>query len=296
MAAEGEITYVQEDNDPPSVILGSVLVAAVAAVTQEADSVSSSGTVSVSASAAVTQEGDSTSSTGIVLVSGDLTYTEGGGDSGVQDIVLTAYETINFMGTLGSPYRFLLPEYTALPDPTGVRNIGDVDVSLTMVAQSGEKLWQPKKGAVAAAEYDYINYTLRPGEDLLFIPLTTRGWLKYPGDPFGMSSPATIGFLIQSATGDGTTTVDWRHGNKFNFQFGAFNETFTFTDPDEPCNLILKLTQDSVGSRTVTWPASVKWPGGVAPTLTTTATTGVDIISLYFDGTNYYGSVLFDLG
>jgi hypothetical protein len=33
---------------------------------------------------------------------------------------------------------------------------------------------------------------------------------------------------------------------------------------------ILHVIQDSGGSRTMTWPASVKWPGNVAPTLTTT--------------------------
>ncbi len=92
----------------------------------------------------------------------------------------------------------------------------------------------------------------------------------------------------QSATGDGTTTIDWDQGNMFNFQFGAFNETFTFTAPTRPGTFILKLVQDSVGSRTATWPASVKWSGGTAPTLTTTATTGTDIIKFYYDGTSYF--------
>lgn len=98
----------------------------------------------------------------------------------------------------------------------------------------------------------------------------------------------SVGDTPQVATGDGTTLIDWRKGNLFNFQFGAFNETFTFTDPTLPGTFILKLTQDSLGSRTATFPATVKWIDGTAPTLTTTATTGTDIITLYFDGTNYY--------
>ena len=48
------------------------------------------------------------------------------------------------------------------------------------------------------------------------------------------------------------------------------------------------MVQDGTGSRTATWPASVKWPSGTAPTLTTTASS-VDIVSFYYDGTNYYG-------
>ena len=99
----------------------------------------------------------------------------------------------------------------------------------------------------------------------------------------------SIGFTMQTATGDGTTTVDWGNGNHIDFTFGAFNETFTFTAPAKPGVYTMSLKQDSVGSRTATWPASVKWPAGTAPTLTTTATTGYDIISFRYDGTNYYG-------
>ena len=104
----------------------------------------------------------------------------------------------------------------------------------------------------------------------------------------------SAGFTAQTATGDGTTTIDWKLGNKFNFTFGAFNETFTFTAPTKPGNFTLKMTQDGVGSRTATFPASVKWSGGTAPTLSTAASS-VDIISFYFDGTNFYAQEVLDL-
>ena len=97
---------------------------------------------------------------------------------------------------------------------------------------------------------------------------------------------------VQTATGDGGTTIDWGLGNKFVFTFGATNETFTFTAPGGPCNLLLMLIQDGVGSRTATWPSGtpdVKWPSnGTAPTLSTGAA-DVDIITFFWDGTNYYG-------
>lgn len=98
----------------------------------------------------------------------------------------------------------------------------------------------------------------------------------------------SIGFTQQSATGDGTTTIDWKLGNKFKFTFGAQADTFTFTAPTNPCNILLMLVQDGTGSRLATWPATVKWPGGVAPTLTTAADS-IDIIAFYYDGTDYYG-------
>ena len=104
----------------------------------------------------------------------------------------------------------------------------------------------------------------------------------------------SIGFTMQTATGDGTTTIDWKLGNHIDFTFGAFNETFTFTAPSNPGVYTISLKQDSVGSRTATWPATVKWPAGTAPTLTTTASTGYDLIAFRYDGTNYYGTSTLD--
>jgi hypothetical protein len=98
----------------------------------------------------------------------------------------------------------------------------------------------------------------------------------------------SIGFTQQIATGDGTTTINWTLGNKFYFTFGAFNETFTFTHPTNPCNIVLVMKQDATGSRTATWDADVFFPGGTHPTLTTGANL-IDIICFYYDGTNFFG-------
>jgi hypothetical protein len=48
-------------------------------------------------------------------------------------------------------------------------------------------------------------------------------------------------------------------------------------------------TQDATGSRTAVF-TSVKFPDGTAPTLTTTATTGVDILTFVADGTSWFGT------
>lgn len=47
------------------------------------------------------------------------------------------------------------------------------------------------------------------------------------------------------------------------------------------------LLRSGAGSYTVTW-STVKWPGGTAPTVTTTASR-LDIYSFFSDGTNWYG-------
>jgi hypothetical protein len=72
------------------------------------------------------------------------------------------------------------------------------------------------------------------------------------------------------------------------------NCTFTLTGATagQVAALELILTQDGTGSRTVTWPASVKWAGG-APTLSTAAA-AVDriVLTSYNGGTTWYGDLV----
>ena len=68
------------------------------------------------------------------------------------------------------------------------------------------------------------------------------------------------------------------------------NCTFTMPTATAGKSFILIAVQDSTGSRTATF-TSVKWAGGTAPTMTTTATTGRDIFAFVSDGTNWYGTV-----
>jgi hypothetical protein len=72
--------------------------------------------------------------------------------------------------------------------------------------------------------------------------------------------------------------------------------TFTFSNPPASGtagSFMAVLKQDGTGSRTATWPSSVYWPDGSAPTLTTTATTGVDIFAFMTvdGGTTWWGVI-----
>ena len=68
------------------------------------------------------------------------------------------------------------------------------------------------------------------------------------------------------------------------------NCTFTFPTATAGRSFMMFLKQDATGSRTVTWPASVKWPSSTAPTITATASKG-DKFVFTADGTNWLGSV-----
>lgn len=85
---------------------------------------------------------------------------------------------------------------------------------------------------------------------------------------------------------DGTTVaIDWTNGINQAVTL-AGNRTFTMSNPVAGQTYCVKITQDASGSRTVTWPSTVKWAGGSAPTLTTTASY-VDHITFIYDGTYY---------
>jgi hypothetical protein len=97
-----------------------------------------------------------------------------------------------------------------------------------------------------------------------------------------------VGFVEEVDDGNSSTaaTIDWTAG-PFHKLTLTGNCALTLTAPTGVCRVQLKLVQDATGSRTVTWPATVYWPNGTAPTLTTTAS-AADIVSLYWDGTNYW--------
>ncbi len=101
-----------------------------------------------------------------------------------------------------------------------------------------------------------------------------------------------ITFENDQGTVGATQTIDWDSGNIQKVTLDE-NLTLTFIDPEGPCNLIIHFVQDAGATNTVTWPASVLWEGGTAPVITST-NGAIDIVTFFFDGTNYFGGFLQD--
>ena len=80
-------------------------------------------------------------------------------------------------------------------------------------------------------------------------------------------------------------TVDWNNGNKQMVTMTA-NCTIGFTAPPGPSNLVLRLVQDAGGTNTIAITGAL-WPDGDTPTFSTGGN-DVDIVSIYYNGTNYY--------
>jgi len=81
----------------------------------------------------------------------------------------------------------------------------------------------------------------------------------------------------------GTLTIDCSAGSLAAVTLTENVTTLSFANvpaSGSVYSLTMELTQDATGGWTVTWPASVTWPSGSAPTLSTGAS-AVDVITLY---------------
>ncbi len=100
----------------------------------------------------------------------------------------------------------------------------------------------------------------------------------------------TNGYTEETVTANTSTayTVDLANGSVQILTLTG-NCTFTFPTATAGKGFTMLLKQDGTGSRTVTWPSSVKWPASTAPTITSTASKG-DKFVFVGDGTYWWGS------
>ena len=85
-----------------------------------------------------------------------------------------------------------------------------------------------------------------------------------------------------------TTTINLATGNVLEV-FLTSNTTLSFTNP-RIGTYIIKIKQDGTGGKTVTFP-TIKWADDAVPTITATANR-TDLVTLIYDGTNYYATCL----
>lgn len=91
---------------------------------------------------------------------------------------------------------------------------------------------------------------------------------------------------IVTATDGPTVTFDLSQGNIQKVTLGG-NRTLAISNVSVGQAFIIRLTQDSTGSRTVTWWSGISWVDGSPPTLTTTPGK-TDVFGFLCTGTNTY--------
>lgn len=85
----------------------------------------------------------------------------------------------------------------------------------------------------------------------------------------------------------GTATLDLSTGNEHRITMPAGNITTAVSNETDGQKFIVSILQDGTGSRTVTWFSTIRWAGGSAPTLTTTANKR-DVFGFIVTGTDTY--------
>jgi len=211
--------------------------------------------------------------------------------SGVNGNTYTGYgfySTINQTGGANGATRaiYVNPTLTSAPDFRAFEstaggayfNTTSVQASAILQADSITKGFLPPR--MTTTQRDAIS---SPAAGLVVYDNTTNAVAYRDATNWGYLSGAS-----QSISGaGGTVNIPFSSGNIVNLTLTA-STTLTFSSASLGV-YILKVIQGGSGSYTLTYPASVKWSGGTAPTLTTTVSK-TDIITLFYDGTTYFGT------
>jgi len=91
---------------------------------------------------------------------------------------------------------------------------------------------------------------------------------------------------LKSNSDASTVTFDVNEANVHTVTLGA-NRVFAISNETAGQKFMIRILQDGTGSRTVTWFSTIKWAGGSAPTLTTTANKA-DVVGFLVTGADTY--------
>lgn len=132
--------------------------------------------------------------------------------------------------------------------------------------------------------------TLATPQDIAIASAVQFGRLGLGGGPDATAALYAQGvrkvYYLDDGNSGTAKTIDLSTGDYRKLTMTG-NCTLTLNNPITNTVYTFWLVQDGVGSRTMTWPGTVKWTGGSAPTLTVTAAKR-DQIECFWDGTNYY--------
>ncbi len=115
----------------------------------------------------------------------------------------------------------------------------------------------------------------------------------YSGDGSNLTGIAATNWIANNVTANSSTTaIDLALGNVVKFTQSA-NTTVSFANTGTS-NIVsfIRTKDDTSTERTITWPSSIKWDGGAAPTLNTASTTNdANVITLLTrdEGVTWYG-------
>ena len=210
-------------------------------------------------------------------------------------------------GTDGAPYLAAATVSTAATGTLALNTVHPIDAT---AANATRSLPTPTKvGQVirvektdATANTVAITGTIRGAngtvslvwqyESIDFFAESLTSWRPGPGHRTKSSLDGAYAQLLEPVTATNSGTAITLNGIGVQDVTLTGNATITF--PSLPASGLAKtfvvvFRQDGTGARTVTWPATMKWPGGVAPVLSTAAAK-VDVFTFTsIDGVSWFG-------
>ena len=212
-------------------------------------------------------------------------YQAGYGNSaqtaGAQNVYLGAesgYKSKASTGNIGVGYKSLYDlndgEYNIGLGWSALENITDCDNNITIGKSAGDNITIGSDNIIIGNTVDAsaadVDNELNIGNQIIGSMDSSDQYTKFVGQ--------TYGELYTQADGV-TITPDFTNGNVQTVELGGNR---AIANPDNikvGATYMIILKQDATGSRTVTWGTNYKFPGGTAPTLTTTGDQA-DVITL----------------
>lgn len=96
---------------------------------------------------------------------------------------------------------------------------------------------------------------------------------------------------VAAASSTGTLSINCNDSNVFTVSMTENVSTLTLSNASDGQTINVRFTQDATGGRTITWPASFKWAGGSAGSLSSGANE-VDFLVATYIGASWYASLL----
>jgi len=119
----------------------------------------------------------------------------------------------------------------------------------------------------------------------------------YYGDGSNLDGVSSGPVSQQAVTANsGTTAIDLSNGNLI-YMTQSADTTISFSNAENGTVYIVRTKDDSSTARIITWPDSVKWDGGSAPTLITDWSTGdanVLLLVTRDEGVTWYGKEIYN--
>lgn len=144
----------------------------------------------------------------------------------------------------------------------------------------------------SAIPYIRVANAATGGNPLIIAEGETNVTLQLAGTGTGKVYHSTSIYGDITSDSDGATvTFNLATSNIHTVTLGG-NRTLALSNAAVGQCFIVRLVQDGTGSRTVTWFTTIKWAGGVAPTLTTTASKADTFGFLCTSSGNYDGYVI----